>query len=130
MGKKLDSGMEYKILQLFNEEKKSITWIAKELRISRPTIYSVLKTYHVPMPEEKREKKEKENIIKILSLRLWYFCDDYKLLAKMFVSEVSLNGCKEVFVPKKMASIIPIDKIKKVVNIANIAGLNCQLQIA
>lgn len=130
MGKKITSDTENIILQLFNGEKKTVSEISKELHISRPTIYNVLKNYRVPITVEKKEKKETANILQLLSLRLWYFCEDYELLCKMFTVEVCLHGCNKVVVPKKMTSIINAEKIKKVVKLVNRAGLECELHFA
>lgn len=127
MGKKISSESTEKILQLFNDYQKSISEISKVLHISRPTIYSVLEKYRTPDIEEKNKKRESENILNLLSLRLLYFCTDCDLLAKMLVPEIKTVGCKKIIIPKKMTLIIQKNKI---VEIFKKTGLECELHFA
>lgn len=130
MGKKISSEMENNILQL-SSIGKTVCEIAQETRISRPTIYAVLKTYRVPMSEkEKREKTGTENLKNLLSLRLLYFCNDYELLTKRLAWEICTSSCKKIFVPKRITSIIKKEKIEKIVQLVNLAGLECDLLFA
>ena len=130
MGKKIPYETEKQVLQLYNENLNSRE-IAEQLRISRRSVFNILKTYRVPLSEKRvEEKKDTINILKLLSLRLWYFCEDYELLCKMLVVEVCMRGCEKIIVPKKMTSIINKEKIQKVVSIVNKAGLECELSFA
>lgn len=107
--------------------KKDIpSYIEREfgVKISRRKIFYICKTLHIPETHEVETEKTTMNIMDLISLRLLYFCNDLELLTKMFAYNCCCQNTDTVIIPKKVLNIIPCEKIKKIIQISKIAGLN------
>ena len=107
--------------------KKDISaYIEREFneKISRRTVFKICETLHIP--EEKKSKII--NIANLISLRLLYFCDDLELLTKMFASECCYQEIEKIIIPEKVLSIIPEQKIKKIVHLSERTGLKLDVE--
>ena len=81
---------------------------------------------HIPEREEKKSKII--NIANLISLRLLYFCDDLELLTKMFAGECCYQEIEKIIIPEKVLSLIPEQKIKKIVHLSERAGLKLDVE--
>lgn len=95
-------------------------------KISRRTVFKICETLHIPEREEKKSKII--NIANLISLRLLYFCDDLELLTKMFAGECCYQEIEKIIIPEKVLSIIPEQKIKKIVRLSERAGLKVDVE--
>lgn len=95
-------------------------------KISRRTVFKICETLHIPDREEKKETIT--SITNLISLRLLYFCDDLELLTKMFAGECCYQKIEKIIIPEKVLSIIPEQKIKKIVSLSERAGLKFDVE--
>lgn len=108
-------------------KKKDIPALIKkkfDIDITLRSVYSVLKDLRVP---EYEEKKTEFKINELLSIHLLYNCNDLKLLTQMFVTEIYYQKPEKIIVPDRILKIVPEEKIKKIVNIACYAGVECDI---
>lgn len=68
----------------------------------------------------KKNKKSKDNIINLISVRMLYYCDDIPLLGLMLADEIKKQTLKEVYIPKRLKQILTLEKIKKIENMTKI----------
>lgn len=124
MNKKTNDRIEKKILEL-SASGMTKKQIAEIVGLARSTVFEVLKKYRVP--DEKIEVKKIKTFKDIINLRLLYFCKDLKLLTRMFVAGYCSAKPEKIYVTKRMDDLVG-EKIKKIVYLAEHAGLNCQVE--
>lgn len=118
MNRKITHELEQKILEL-SANGTTKDEIAKQVGVSRRTVFNVLKQYRVPAEYIEPIQKDKVNIIHLISFRLLYFCNDYELLSSMFAYNIQSQKSKIVYIPKKITNIIPIQKIEKIISLSD-----------
>lgn len=109
--------------------KKDIpTYIEREFneKISRRTVFKICESLHIP--DREKEEKTITSITNLISLRLLYFCDDLELLTKMFAGECCYQDVEKIIIPEKVLSVIPEQKIKKIVSLSEKAGLKLNVE--
>jgi len=101
--------------------------IGERMGLSKSVVYKYLKLNRVPEIEEKKQKKIK-NLNELISLRLFYFCEDVVILAKRLAAEIILQNPEKIVISKRIQSIIKKEKISKVVNILEATSLRVNLE--
>lgn len=126
MNKKLTAKLEEKILEL-NASGVKKDDIAKMVGLSRITIFKVLKNYRTPEVFIE-ENKNNMNLLNLISFRLIYYCNDYKLLCKMFADAVMRKKPKKIIITQKLKNIIPPKKINKIISIIDYLKMDTKVE--
>lgn len=118
-----------KIVELYQND-ISVQDIMKTLSVGKTTVFKTLNRYHVPKRKKRsfkqQIKKEVLSFVRLLSLRLLYFCDDYELLADMLNNNAKASGAKKIYVSERIFDFVDSNKVKKIVSIAQ---LNCEIEL-
>jgi len=114
--------LEEKIIELAScgMNKKSII---KTLRIESKVIDDIFTKYRIP-------EKKITTINDLVSVRLFYFCNDIEMLAKRMAIEIFYQKPEKIIIPKRLQKIIKKEKISKVVNILQKINLSCNIEYA
>ena len=123
---KIKIEIEKEILNL-NQQKCTKDEIAELLHISRRSVFNILKKYKVPKEYQQKNKKI-TSINEVISIHLLKNCDDIELLSKMFASTICYQKVKNVTVPERVSKVVGINKIKKIVSVAELAGLDFSVE--
>lgn len=111
---------------VFNKQGYTKDEIAEKLRISRRSVFTILKKNRVPK-ETEINKKRLLNINEVLSIHLLKNCEDIELLTKMFASSVCYQKIEKIGVPERISKVVGINKIKKIVSLTEQAGLKLDI---
>ena len=127
--KKISYDVEQQILKLASEGMLKEK-IAKELRVGRTTVFKTLREYRVPEVDTEKVNKKIKNLNDLISMRLFYFCNDFEMLSKRLAVEILYQKPEKIIVPRRMQEIVKKEKIEKVVHILDGINLKCNLEYA
>lgn len=133
MAFRIDRKLEEKIIELRREKIMTGKDIAAELtsqgyKVSKSVVYKYLKMNQEIPAEKISPIKKIKKINELISVRLFWFCNDLSVLSKRLAMEIVEQKPEKIIVPTRLQAIIKKEKMDKVVNILEAANLSVNLE--
>lgn len=125
--KKTEESLQLQVLDCYKRGlNASVT--ARILNMPRRTVAHILSKNMIPKNNFKNVSGV--SIEKLISPRLFFYCNDLELLSKRLAAEVLYKKPEKIIIPKRLLNVIKKEKINKVISILDKVNLKCEVEYA